>query len=81
METVTIEAEKAKKTLQLMKEEAERGIENAMTRTAKVAWEYSQVGALEFAQELGILTDAERQRMSKEMLDLMHKATGRDFGS
>lgn len=81
METVTIEAEKAKKTLQLMKEEAERGIENAMTRTAKVAWTYSQVGALEFAQQLGILTDAERQRMSKEMLDRMHKATGRDFGS
>lgn len=70
----------AKKTLQLMKEEAERGIENAMTRTAKVAWAYSQVGALEFAQQLGILTDAERQRMSKEMLDRMHKATGIGYG-
>lgn len=62
-------ADKLLETLEFMKDETLRCIKNSTTHDAKVAWYYSQIGAYELAQQMGWITDAERQRYVDELCE------------
>ena len=67
---ITITRTQAMEALQNMREEAvreARRAEESGNRSVKIAWLYSQIGAYEFAQQLGLLTNKERQTLTESL--------------
>ena len=61
------------KLITAMREEAEREIRSeseSKTRDGRLAWYWSYIGALDMAQQLGVITDKRRQELYKEVENL-----------
>ena len=54
------------KILNDMGAECAREILKAKSENAKKAWYYTHMGELEYAQQLGIVSDQERQKMVRD---------------
>lgn len=66
--TITFEREALEKALTAMRDEVAREmVRPDASPDSKRAWYYSQVGAYELAQQMGWITDAERQRLVWEL--------------
>ena len=50
-----------------MREETARMVKEAARHDGKVAWYWSYIGALDMAQQLGLITDTRRQELYKEV--------------
>lgn len=53
-----------------MREETARMVKEAARHEGKVAWYWSYIGALDMAQQLGLITDKRRQELYKEAEEL-----------
>lgn len=65
------------KLIAAMRAEAERAIRSKnenQTRDGKIAWYWSYIGALDMAQQLGMITDKRRQELYEEVKDLKELA-------
>ena len=63
-----------------MRAEAEHAIRSEndnQTRDGRLAWYWSYIGALDMAQQLGMITDKRRQELYKEVEDLKNLANGK----
>jgi len=68
------------KLIAAMRAEAERAIRSDndnQTREGRLAWYWSYIGALDMAQQLGVITDKRRQELYKEVEDLKNLANGK----
>lgn len=68
------------KLIAAMQAEAERAIRygnDNQTRESRLAWYWSYIGALDMAQQLGMITDKRRQELYKEVEDLKNLANGK----
>ena len=68
------------KLIAAMRAEAERAIRSEndnQTRDGRLAWYWSYIGALDMAQQLGVITDKRRQELYKEVEDLKNLANGK----
>lgn len=57
--------QQAEEILNGMKEESLRGIEQG-TANAAAAWEFSHLGSLDFARQMGLITEERRQQLYEE---------------
>lgn len=53
-----------------MREETARMVNEASRHEGKVAWYWSYIGALDMAQQLGLITDQRRQELYKDVEEL-----------
>ena len=68
------------KLIAAMRAEAERAIRSEndnQTREGRLAWYWSYIGALDMAQQLGMITDKRRPELCKEVEDLKKLANGK----
>ncbi len=68
------------KLIAAMRAEAEHAIRSEnenQTRDGRMAWYWSYIGALDMAQQLGMITDKRRQELYKEVEDLKELAKGK----
>ena len=68
------------KLIAAMRAEAERAIRSEnenQTQDGRLAWYWSYIGALDMAQQLGMITDKRRQELYKEVEDLKELAKGK----
>ena len=69
------------KLIAAMRAEAERTIQSEnenQTRDGRLAWYWSYIGALDMAQQLGMITDKRRQKFYKEVENLKKLANGKE---
>lgn len=52
--------------LEVMKRETIHAIESAERQEARKAWYYSHLGSLDFARQIGLITEERRQQLYKE---------------
>lgn len=57
------EQEDARAVLERMKEESVRMVRQAETEGAKKAWYYSHLGSIDFARQIGVITEEERNEL------------------
>lgn len=56
----------AEKLLEAMKQEAVRMIKNTAFQETKKAWYHSHLGSIDFARQMGHITEKRRQQLYKE---------------
>ena len=67
------------KLIAAMRAEAERSIRSQndhQTRDGRLAWYWSYIGAVDMAQQLGMISDQRRQELCAEVADLKELAKG-----
>lgn len=57
---------KAEEILETMKDEAVHMIQSTHVSSIKNAWYYSHLGSLDFARQIGIISEERRQELYKE---------------
>ena len=58
--------ENTEKLLGVMKAEAVRMIKNSAIQETRKAWYYSHLGSIDFARQIGLITEEHRQQLYKE---------------
>lgn len=58
--------ENAEKLLGMMKEEAVRMIKESVIQETRKAWYHSHLGSIDFARQIGLITEERRQQLYKE---------------
>ena len=53
-----------------MRGETERNIREAKTQAGAVAWYWTQIGAIDMARQLGLITEERRHQLYEEMKPL-----------
>lgn len=62
----------AENILEAMKRETLHAIESAEREEARKAWYYSHLGSLDFARQIGLITEERRQQLYKEFQEEAH---------
>ncbi len=61
--------EEAFAVLERMKEESVRMVKQASTERVKKVWYYSHLGSIDFARQIGVITEEQRSGLYKEFRD------------
>lgn len=70
MEDIKKFSKKAEEHLEAMKAESLRMIQATKDPSVKKAWYYSHLGSLDFAKEMGLISEERRQELYREFREL-----------
>ena len=70
----TFNRDEMMQAMQLMHDEAARCIQTSTSEASRKAWYYNQLGVYEFARQIGLITEKERQRRENILRALLQQA-------
>lgn len=66
---------KAEVKLSNMEDEAVRMIKESRSNAARASWFYSHLGSIDFAREMGLITEPRRQELHRRFVETVNNKT------